>query len=101
MGFLITLLPTLMALIPIVIKVVADMEETYKDVKSGSVKKSKAMGILNDILSAGGLFAPLIENNKGGVLDVASSLIDVVVKFANFTGTFKTTTKLDYRPEGE
>jgi hypothetical protein len=99
MSFLIQLLPLIMALVPIVIKVVADMEDTYKDIKSGSVKKSKAMGIINDILSAGGLFAPIFERNKGGVLDVASSLIDMVVRFANLTGVFQTTTKIDYRPE--
>ena len=78
-----------LSLLPILISMIGHMEEIFRGVKEGEVKKQSVMAALNNLfsmLTSAGVFK---NDDLEKILPNMPKLIDLIVDFLNSFGVFK------------
>ena len=78
-----------LSLLPILISMIGHMEELFKGIKEGEVKKTAVMAALNNLFSMLSSAGVLKNDDTDKILPNMPKLVDLIIDFLNSFGVFK------------
>jgi len=73
-------------LVPVILSAIESATRAKKDLADKRVNRKEILDIVSDMLEAGAVFSPLVQNHRTEVLQFAGQLVDVTVEGINLLG---------------